>query len=103
MKEFLNITEEQLPDGVKFSLKGRVNSVHADELQAVLENAVRSGKINIILNMLWVEYLSSSGIRVIIKGYKDSKKAGGKLGIETPSHNVKNVLGQAVLDELLVK
>ena len=102
-KESLNITEEQADDGIKFSLKGRVDSIHADDLLNVLENAVKNGNINIILNMLWVEYLSSSGIRVIIKAYKDARAAGGKLQIEAPSKNVRNVLGMVVLDELLLK
>ena len=97
------ITEEEIPGGVRFVIKGRVNSECVDELQEILQKAVESGKKNIILNMIWVNFLSSSGIRVILKTYQDAKKAGGNFVIETPSRNVKNVLGMTALDKLLIK
>ena len=99
----LEITEEEIPEGVKFRISGRVNSESADELQEILHKALESGKKNIVLNMIWVKFLSSSGIRVILKAYQDLKKAGGSFGIETPSRNVKNVLGMTALDKLLIK
>jgi anti-sigma B factor antagonist len=102
-KDELEITTEKIPDGVKFHLKGLVNSTYADILQNKLEEALRDGKHTIILDMLWVEYLSSTGIRVILKIYKDAKEAGGSLSIERPSQRVRNVLGLTALDEMLIK
>ena len=99
----LEIIEEQTPEGVKFIIKGRVNSENADELQTWLEKALNDGKKNIVLNMIWVEFLSSAGIRIILKAYQNAKKAGGIFGIEKPSQNVRNVLGMTALDELLIK
>ena len=97
------ITKEEVPGGVKFILKGRLNSASADELQFKLDKAISEEQINIVINMSRVEYMSSAGIRVILKSYKDAKKAGGKLGIERPSENVKNVLGMTALDEMLIR
>ena len=91
-----------IQEGIKFILKGRVNSVNADELQSKLEEVMNSGQTNVILNMLWVEYLCSAGIRVILKTYKNLKASGGRFGIETPSQNVKNVLGMVALSEMLI-
>jgi anti-anti-sigma factor len=101
-KEEFEIEEEEIRKGVKFTLKGRVNSLNCEELQYILDKALKDGKINIVLNMLWVEYLSSAGIRVILKTYKDAHEAGGKFGIEMPSQSVKNVLGMTALDEMLI-
>ena len=100
--EGFEITQEPIPEGVKFMLRGRVNSANADDLQAKLEETLKNGVNCIVLNMFWVEYLSSAGIRVILKAYKGLQTAGGKLGIEKPSQNVKNVLGMAALDEMLI-
>ena len=100
--EEFNISTEEIREGARFTLKGRVNSSNAEELQQKLEEALNTGIKNIILNMLRVEYLSSAGIRVILKIYKDVKVAGGKFGIEMPSQNVKNVLGMTALDEMLI-
>ena len=101
-KDF-EITKQETGNGVKFVLKGRLNSASANELQYVLDKALREEQINIVLNMLKVEYLSSAGIRVILKAYKDSKGAGGTFGIEMPSENVRNVLGMAALGEMLIR
>ena len=100
--DYFEITEEETAEGVKFILKGRVNSGSAGELQDKLQKALNEGKINIVLNMLFVEFLNSAGIRVILKTYQDANRAGGKLEIEKPSQNVRNVLGMTALDEMLI-
>ena len=96
------LTTDETPDGLLFTIKGRIDSVYALPIQEKLEEAVKNGVTSIILNMSQVEYLSSAGIRVILKAHRDLKKAGGTFGIEKPSSNVKNVIGMAALDELLV-
>jgi anti-anti-sigma factor len=100
--EELEIKEEKGPGASKFILKGRVNAASADVLLFKLENALEEGQKNIVLNMLQVEYLSSVGIRVILKIYKKIEETGGKFNIERPSDNVKNVLGMVALKQLLV-
>ena len=97
------IVQGQSSRGVKFILKGHVNSINSSELEKTLEQALNNGEINIVLNMLRVDYLSSAGIKVILKAFKDTQKAGGSLGIEGPSENVRNVLGMTALDRLLIK
>ena len=100
--EDFEFTKEKKADSVKFVISGRINSANSDELQYILDEAVKEGAKNIVLNMLRVEYMSSAGIRVVINVYKDAKEAGGKLGIEMPSENVRNVLGMIALDEMLI-
>ena len=100
--EASNIMKDETPDGLRFTIKGRVDSVYALPIQEKLEEAIKNGVTKIILNMSQVEYLSSAGIRVILKAHRDVKKAGGTFGIEKPSSNVKNVIGMAALNELLV-
>ncbi|MCL2043589.1 MAG: STAS domain-containing protein [Treponema sp.] len=96
------IMNDETPDGVLFTIKGRIDSVYALPIQEKLEEAIKNGVTKIILNMSQVEFLSSAGIRVILKTHRDLKKAGGTFGIEKPSSNVKNVLGMAALNELLI-
>ena len=62
-----------------------------------------AGYTNIIANMTQVSYLSSSGIRVLLSTFKKALKLEGQFRIERPSENVKNVLGIAALDEMLLK
>ena len=101
--EDMEITEEQISGGIKLTVKGYVNSGTSEKLENWLKKAMHDGYKNIVVNMLWVKFLSSAGIRVILKTYQDVSDSGGKLGIEMPSQNVKNVLGMTALDEMLIK
>ena len=100
--EEFSITKEKIPGGVKFRVKGRVNSINAPAIQLKMEEALIDKEKKIILDMYQVKFLSSAGIRVILKTYKDQKNAGGSFGIEQPSENVRNVIGMAALEEMLV-
>ncbi|MDR0316536.1 MAG: STAS domain-containing protein [Treponema sp.] len=103
MKENLEITEEKNNGVVKFFVKGRIDATSADMLDYKLQNAFKDGQSKIILNMSLVEYLSSIGIRVILKTYKQAAETGGKFNIEHPSEFVKNVLGMTALDSMLIE
>jgi len=100
--EDLKITEN-LDDGVcHLFAKGRVDSNTADILLVKLEGALNNGQKAIILNMSQVDYLSSIGIRVILKIFKQASENGGSFNIDRPSQIVRNVLGMVALQELLV-
>jgi len=99
----LEIKEDKSPGTSRFILKGSVNAASADALLYTLEDALKEEQKTIIVNMFQVEYLSSIGIRVILKIYKQAAEAGAKFNIERPSENVKNVLGMVALKDLLVE
>jgi anti-anti-sigma factor len=100
--EDLEILEDRSPGASRFTLKGRVNAASADSLLFKLESAIKDGHKDIVVNMARIEYLSSVGIRVILKIYKQAAENGGKFSIESPSENVKNVLGMVALKDMLV-
>jgi anti-anti-sigma factor len=98
----LDITQE-IKDGIcRIYAKGRIDSNTANTLQLTLESAIDKGQKIIILNMLQVMYLSSIGIRVILKIFKQAGEMGGSFKIERPSEIVKNVLGMVALEEMLI-
>jgi len=101
--EELDIIEERSPGAAHFTLKGRVNAASADPLLYKLETAINDGHTKIIVNMSQIEYLSSVGIRVILKIYKKTAEVGGKFNIERPSENVRNVLGMVALKDMLIE
>jgi len=94
---------QNIENGVcRVSAKGRIDGNSADSLLSKLEEALKNGHKTIILNMSQVEYLSSIGIRVILKIYKQAFEESGTFNIERPSEIVKNVLGMVALQEMLV-
>jgi len=87
----------------KLIVKGRLNTLNAPRLENEIIDTLNAGDKHIILDLSRVSYLSSTGIRVILKTFKQAKVSGGKLNIERPSENVKNVLGMAALEEMLLE
>jgi len=100
--EELKITENTDDGKCHIYAKGRVDSNTADLLLVKLENALNNGQKVIILNMSQVDYLSSIGIRVILKIFKQASETGGSFNIDRPSEIVRNVLGMVALKEMLV-
>ena len=103
MDNDLIIKKDVFPELVKFTITGRIYSSNADFLEKHLEKALEEKSYTIVLNMNQVEYISSIGIRVILKKYMEVKKAGGKLEIEMPSENVRNVLKITAMDGMLIQ
>jgi len=101
-EENLEITKNVVNGVCKISLRGRVDSNTSDAFLEKLEAAIEEGNKNILLNMFHVVYLSSIGIRIILKTYKKLSEEGGSFKIEHPSEIVKNVLGMVALKEMMV-
>jgi len=102
LDENLEITEAVEGEICKLNAKGRIDANSAAVLEFKLDEALKEGQHNIVLNMSMVEYLSSIGIRIILKTYKHLTETFGSFKIESPSEIVKNVLGMAALKEMLV-
>jgi len=100
--EILEISESAADGVCRLVLKGRIDSNNSDILLEKLEALIKDGQTAILMNMNQIKYLSSGGIRVILKIYKQMKEINGKFNIEAPSDIVKNVLGMVALKEMLV-
>ena len=99
----LEIKETIEGDLCRFFAKGRVDSNNAEIMETNLDRALNEGAKNIILNMEKVKYLSSIGIRIILKTYKKACENGSTFLIERPSEIVRNVLGMVALNQMLLK
>jgi anti-anti-sigma factor len=101
--EFSFTQEERNGTTRRFTLKGQVRLNESAEIERKLNDAISAGCTRVIINMRMVTIFTSAGIRVILAAYKKLKKAGGELKIESPSENVRNVIGMVALDELLMR
>jgi anti-sigma B factor antagonist len=83
-----------------FEIIGRVDSTNATELGGALDKAVDDGRNNMVLDLGGVEYMSSAGLREMVRVLKRVKRGGGDLRIANPSARVKEVLELAGLDTI---
>ena len=73
-------------------VKGRVDSSTAPELDSALTNLLNNNKNKIVLNLRAVDYLSSAGLRALVKALKDAQKSGGDLRLASVSEPIEVIL-----------
>src|SRR5438128_1969150 len=98
----MQIIPHPSPDHLELELCGRLDANWAEHVGSVIEAAVRAGSHVIHLNLAGVDYLSSAGIRVLLKHYKQLKAVNGKLCVVRPSQSALDIIKLAGLEALLV-
>lgn len=97
----MEITTKVLPTHVELAVTGRLDAYWADHLAAAIDEVLRRGADRIRLDLAAVEYLSSVGIRVLLRYYKEAQRLEGSFAVVRPSAAVQTVLELAGLDAIL--
>jgi anti-sigma B factor antagonist len=84
-----------------FTLHGRLDSNTSPELEKKLVGAMESGARNMVLDFENLDYISSAGLRIILKTTKDLKRAEGALILCAMQDYVKEVFEIAGFDSFL--
>ncbi len=83
---------QQADGGVEVRISGRLDAHWGDQLEAELAEVVRGGARRIDLDMRQIDYLSSPGIRILMKYWKQLKAINGAFRIVSPSATVRSIL-----------
>lgn len=82
---------EEARDGVLIvALSGRLDSNTAADLEAMLPDRIQSSGATVV-DLSEVSYVSSAGLRVLLKGAKVSKATGNKLALSGLAPSVREV------------
>jgi anti-sigma B factor antagonist len=86
-------TETQRDNGsTTVSVTGSVDALTAPELAKILGDQVAEGHVNLIVNLVGVEFMSSAGLRTLLGAVKDARSHGGDLRIASANPGVDKVL-----------
>ncbi len=80
---------------------GRIDSMNANQFGEALVSEIDKGRVQLVLDLAQVDYMSSAGLREIVKALKMVKRGDGDLRIAQPSGRVLEVLEMAGLDTIL--
>ena len=98
----MEIVKQPLGNRYQLKLKGRLDAYWSEHLSKAIEETIHGGSHEIELDLAGVDYLSSAGIRVLIKFYKQLKAIDGNLRIANPSEAAAAILELAGLSGLLI-
>ena len=97
----LTIHQETTSDGLILLIEGRIDGYWAGHLEEQLEKLFRAGHYRIGLDLEKVHYISSMGIRLLIRFNKQFQEVNGRFGLAKSSPEVKTVLDMVGLSTLL--
>lgn len=101
MEEKLSIIREDQSDLIVLIVSGRIDGYWSKVLEEYLDELIRSGEQHVALDLSGIHYLSSIGIRVLVKYAKQYRQIQGSFGIRSSSDSVAEVLKMAGLQGVL--
>src|SRR5438477_5056534 len=99
----MEITRTMTDGTLDLVVDGRLDGYWADHLDAALGDAVREGHHRIRLDCAKVSFISSAGIGVLAKFYKELAAINGLFVVVNPSKSVITVLRITRLADMLVE
>jgi anti-sigma B factor antagonist len=84
-----------------FKLQGRLDSNTSQSFEKRLLDAISDGTKNVIIDFKELDYISSAGLRVILKATKTLKRQDGKIMLCSMQDYVKEVFEIAGFDSFL--
>lgn len=74
------------------AVTGTVDALTAPDLAKILTNQIAEGHVNLVVDLIGVEFMSSAGLRTLLGGVKESRSNGGDLRIASTNPGIDKVL-----------
>ena len=97
----MDIIEKTINEIIIFKLNGNLNSNTSPELEDKIFEAIKNESKNMILDFEDLDYISSAGLRVIMKATKNLKQSEGMIVLCSMQDYVKEVFEIAGFDAYL--
>ena len=82
-------------------VRGRVDSDTALELDSALTKVLGGSQKRLILNLQDVDYMSSAGLRAMVKAYQAAQKSGGDVRLAAVSEPIEVILRTVGMMQML--
>ena len=74
------------------TVNGSLDALTAPDLRNALSNEIAEGNVNLVVNLMDVEFMSSAGLRTLLGAVKESRSHGGDLRIASTNPGIDKVL-----------
>ena len=97
----MHITVEPSDDHAILHLRGEFDTYYCPLLQEEIDGIVKTGVVNLVLNLRMVKFINSTALGAIIKASKHLSAEGGGLAIARPSAFCRDILEKVGLDRVV--
>ena len=74
------------------AVSGNVDALTAPELAKAIVDQISEGHVNLVVNLIGVEFMSSAGLRTLLGAVKEARSQGGDLRITSTNPGIDKVL-----------
>ena len=96
----MDVTISEMRRVTLIEVSGRIDSSNASELGDMLLGQIDAGRYQLVIDLSSVDYMSSAGLRELVRAVKKVRQYNGDLRIATPSERVSEVLELAGLNAI---
>lgn len=96
----MEITSKLFRRVTVLSVSGRIDTSTSAEFERKLQDLMDEGQKNFVMDFSSVEFLSSSGLRVLVTTRKKLRNSGGDIVLANPSQRASDSFEIAGLDKL---
>ena len=96
----MEITEKKLEHAQVISVKGRLDAYSSSELEGRLDALITAAQVRLVMDFAHLEYISSSGLRVLLAALKKVKKGHGDIKLCCLTTYVREVFDTAGFSQL---
>ena len=96
----MEIIDKKLDNVNVLSLSGRLDAYYATELEKKLESLIETSQLRVVIDFQNLEYISSSGLRVLLAALKKTKKLEGDIKLACMQPFIKEVFDIAGFSQL---
>jgi anti-anti-sigma factor len=88
----LNIVQEALSDQMyRIAPQGRMDAVTVPSFEAVIDEHLTAGHVRLVIDLAEVTYISSSGLRALLRARRQAQAGGGDVALCAMSERVTEV------------
>lgn len=87
----MKTTIEQLEDKFLVTLEGELDTAAAAEVEKTLQPLYSSNGLDVIIDCEKLEYIASSGLRILISILKGAKAGGSKVVLKSLNEDIESV------------
>ncbi len=87
----MKTTIEQLDNQYLVTLDGELDTEAATEVEQILQPLYNSNGLDVIIDCTKLEYIASSGLRILISILKGAKAGGSKVVLKNLNEDIQNV------------
>ncbi|MBX3355264.1 MAG: STAS domain-containing protein [Phycisphaeraceae bacterium] len=97
-QDTIQITVEEIPDGVVLSPQGEVDLARSPSMRSQIATAMKRSPKRIVIDLSGVPYMDSSGVATLVEALQGSRRNGGRLLLCSLTTRVKSILEISRLD-----